>query len=91
MVKINFQEFAMPTGISGTETQAVDVRENFADVIYNNLNGIRAHELAHKIYKTEGEADYDDLEIEMITNVANAHCTPRFIDGLNGYLEAAKL
>lgn len=54
MVKINFQEFAMPTSISGAETQTADVRESFADVVYNHLNGIRAHELAHKVYKSRG-------------------------------------
>lgn len=90
-VIINFKAFAMPTGISGAETVATDVRESFADVVYNNLNGIRAHELAHKIYKSEGDTEFDEAETEMMVNVANGHCTPRFIDGLNAYVEAAKL
>lgn len=91
MVKINFQEFAMPTSISGAETQTADVRESFADVVYNHLNGIRAHELAHKVYKSEGETEFEAAEVEMLKNVADSYCTPRFIDALNNYIAAANL
>lgn len=65
----------------------MDVRETFADMIYNNVNGIKAHALALKIYKSEGEADYTDDEVKLVRVVAERLCVPGFIDGLNEQLD----
>lgn len=65
----------------------MDVRETFADMIYNNVNGIKAHALALKIYESEGEADYTDDEVKLVRTVAERLCVPGFIDGLNKQLD----
>ena len=65
----------------------MDVRETFADMIYNNVNGIKAHALALKIYESEGEADYTDDEVKLVRVVAERLCVPGFIDGLNEQLD----
>lgn len=65
----------------------MDVRETFADMIYNNVNGIKAHALALKIYESEGEADYTDDEMKLVRIVAERLCVPGFIDGLNEQLD----
>jgi hypothetical protein len=65
----------------------MDVREPFADMIYNNVNGIKAHALALKIYESEGEADYTDDEVKLVRIVAERLCVPGFIDGLNEQLD----
>ena len=65
----------------------MDVRETFADMIYNNVNGIKAHALALKIYGSEGEADYTDDEVKLVRIVAERLCVPGFIDGLNEQLD----
>ena len=65
----------------------MDVRETFADMIYNNVNGIKAHALALKIYESEGEADYTDDEVKLVCVVAERLCVPGFIDGLNEQLD----
>jgi hypothetical protein len=65
----------------------MDVRESFADMIYNNVNGIKAHALALKIYESEGEADYTDDEVKLVRIVAECLCVPGFIDGLNEQLD----
>lgn len=65
----------------------MDVRETFADMIYNNVNGIKAHALALKIYESEGEADYADDEVKLVRTVAERLCVPGFIDGLNEQLD----
>lgn len=65
----------------------MDVRETFADMIYNNVNGIKAHALALKIYESEGEADYTDDEVKLVRTVAERLCVPGFIDGLNEQLD----
>ena len=65
----------------------MDVRETFADMIYNNVNGIKAHALALKIYESQGEADYTDDEVKLVRVVAERLCVPGFIDGLNEQLD----
>lgn len=86
MTKIDFQHFKVYASISRKASHTVDVRETFADVIYNSVNGIRAHALAMKIYKSEAGTEYGEDEVRLITSVANKYCVPGFIDGLNEQL-----
>lgn len=81
-MKLNFKQFTIPTGISGRESRTGDARESLADLIYMNVNGIRAHALAIKIYKSQGAEEYDRTEVSLITRIADEYCTPAFIDGL---------
>lgn len=90
MKKINFQHFNIYTTVSRKVAQAVDVREAFADMIYKNVNGIRAHALAMKIFKSDGETEYSKEEVQMIRSVAEQLCVPGFIDGLNEQLNNPK-
>ena len=86
MSNIDFQHFKVYASISRKAVHTVDAREDFADMIYNNVNGIRAHALALKIYKSEGKTEYSDDEIKLIQAVAEKMCVPGFIDGLNEQL-----
>lgn len=91
MSKLDFQHFKVYASISRKAAHTVDARETFADVIYNNVNGIRAHALAMKIYKSEGETEYDDNEVKLMIAVANKFCVPGFIDGLNEQIYNTKI
>lgn len=82
MIKLNFQQFSVPTGISRKNRQTGDARESFANMLYLNVNGIRAHALAMKIYNSEGEENYSAEEVKLIKEVAEKLCAPNFIDGL---------
>lgn len=82
MIKLNFQQFSIPTGISRKNRQTGDARESFANMLYLNVNGIRAHALAMKIYNSEGEESYSPEEVKLIKEVAEKLCAPNFIDGL---------
>ena len=82
MTKLNFQQFSVPTGISRKNRQTGDARESFTNMLYLNVNGIRAHALAMKIYNSEGEESYSPEEIKLIKDVAEKLCVPNFIDGL---------
>lgn len=86
-MKIDFEHFSIPVGIGGGRWVTGDARERFADVIYNNMNGVRAHTLAMKIYKSSGCMEYSPAEICIIKNVAEHLCTPAFIDGLRAQME----
>lgn len=86
MIKLNFKQFSVPTGISRKNRQTGDARESFANMLYLNVNGIRAHALAMKIYNSEGEESYSPEEVKLIKEVAEKLCAPNFIDGLMGQL-----
>lgn len=86
-MKIDFQHFNVYLSVTRKEVRPMDVRETFADMIYNNVNGIKAHALALKIYGSEGEADYTDDEMKLVRIVAERLCVPGFIDGLNEQLD----
>lgn len=90
MSDIDFQHFKVYASISRKVAHTVDARESFADVIYNNVNGIRAHAIAMKIYKSEGETEYSDDEVKLIQAVADKMCVPGFIDGLLEQLDNTK-
>lgn len=87
MAKINFQQFRIPTGIDRTQYRTGDARESVANMLYLNVNGIRAHALALKIYNSEGVTDFTDEEVRSLTEVASNYGTPAFIDGLNEQIE----
>ena len=86
-MKIDFQHFNVYMAVNHKYARTMDVRESFADMIYNNVNGIKAHALALKIYESEGEADYTDDEVKLVRIVAERLCVPGFIDGLNEQLD----
>ncbi|MBO5874836.1 MAG: hypothetical protein J6Q35_07425 [Rikenellaceae bacterium] len=90
MIKLNFQQFSVPTGISRKNRQTGDARESFANMLYLNVNGIRAHALAMKIYNSEGEENYSPEEVKLIKEVAEKLCAPNFIDGLMEQLNNQK-
>ena len=86
-MQLNFQQFSVPTGVSRKNRQTGDARESFADMIYLNVNGIKAHALAMKIYQSEGAIDYSLEEVKLIIEVAEKLCAPNFIDWLNEQLD----
>lgn len=83
MKKIDFKHFKIYTTVSRKAAQTVDARETFADLIYKNVNGIKAHALALKIYENKGAVEYTDEEVQLVRTVAEQLCVPGFIDGLN--------
>ena len=82
MKRIDFEHFGIYEGVSHGRRVIGDARETFAEIIYTRTNGIRAHALALKIYRSKGMENYDDQEVALIIEAANSHCTPAFIDGL---------
>ena len=85
-MKIDFQNFKIYASVSRKSSQTIDVRETFADMIYNNVNGIKAHALALKIYDSKGTIEYGDDEVKLIRTIAEQLCVPGFIDGLEEQL-----
>ena len=86
-MKLNFKQFKLPLGIDRSRYQVGDARESMANMLYLNVNGIRAHALALKIYQSENETEYTEEEVKSILEVANLYATPAFIDGLHEMLQ----
>lgn len=86
MKKIDFQHYTIYTGIAHNQKRVGDARESMANLFYEGANGIKAHALAFKIYRSEGATEYTDEEVRMITTMVETRCTPSFIDGLREQL-----
>ena len=82
MKKINFANLSVRTGIGSYQTTRLNIKESFANMLYTQVSGIAALVLAQKIYKSEGEEEYDDNEYELIMRVANSMCVPAIIEAL---------
>ena len=51
MKKINFKELNIKLQLNNDETVTLDIRESFANIMYQKLCGIAALNLAQKIFK----------------------------------------
>ena len=87
MAKINFKKFGMFTDISQTSKTEVDVSRVFSDTLYKNATGIVAHDLALRIYRSEGEIEVNAEELALIKSLAKNGCTPLFIDSLDSNIK----
>jgi hypothetical protein len=87
MKKINFKELSVYTGISKRDKVTGDARESFANVLYTHLSGIRAKNLALKIFNSEGEVELSEEDIHLIEAAANTYCVPAFIDAIEEQLK----
>lgn len=87
MKRINFKKLLVSTDISRKHCEHVDCRESFANILYQNGNGIASHALSLKIYNSSGEMEYTDEEVVLIKKHADAFCKPFFIDALNRTIE----
>ena len=87
MKKIDFQHFRVANGIKQDVIVEMDVREQLADVIYNNVNGIAALTLAQKIYKSDGETEYDEREIKTLTEVVDNICFAAIVDAYHKIID----
>lgn len=78
---IDFQNFMSFTDISQASTIEVDIRKDFADLMYKNMNGIEAHDLALRIYRSEGDMEVSDSDVSLIKALASK-ATPIFYDSI---------
>lgn len=85
MKKINFKKFKMFTDITGKGSAEIDISLDFADKIYKNTNGVVAHDLALRIYRSEGEIELSADELEVLSAFVSK-TTPIFQDSFNANL-----
>ena len=76
MKKINFKEFQIQENLFSDTKTLVDVREGFSNVVYKNSQGIKGLDLALKIYKSDGETEFNDDELQIIKNISEICIAP---------------
>lgn len=82
MVKINFSAIRVFKDLAKTKAEVKNMKEEVANDLYQNGQGIAFHALALKIYNTQGEVELDDKEYSLLMAYANQMCTPAIIDAL---------
>ena len=85
MKKIDFRHFKVFTDISQTKSTVTDVSRDLADSIYLNANGIVAHDLAFRIYRSEGSIELSAEELAFLEKFL-AQATPVFQDSFHANL-----
>jgi hypothetical protein len=79
-MKIDFKQFKKYTKIDKSEFVEIDVREMFADNIFNV--GIADLKLAEKIFSSDDDTEFSDDEVNRVRHHA-ASLLPWFLAGLN--------
>ena len=85
MKQIDFKNFKQYNAISHETTTTVDIRRAFADLMYKNMNGIVAHDLALRIYRSEEPISLNEEEEKIVLQLAE-NGLPIFMDSLKDNL-----
>lgn len=83
---IDFSRIEIFTDVAHQNCTICDLRQQFADVIYNVGSGIESLSLAMKIYNSDGPTDYNERERQLIKSYASKCCSPAFIEAMNRIL-----
>lgn len=87
MPKIDFKHFRVFTDISQKETKEMDVSFKFADMLYKKRDGIMAHDLALRIYKSKDQVEFTQEELDELKPFVNTYFTPLFIDSFTANIQ----
>ncbi|MBD5356237.1 MAG: hypothetical protein HDR88_04420 [Bacteroides sp.] len=83
---IDFSRIEIFTDVAHQNCSICDLRQQFADVIYNVGSGIEALSLAMKIYNSDGPVEYNEREVRLIDTYTMKCCSPAFIEAMNRIL-----
>lgn len=87
MTKINFSAFSVYTDITKSTKRILDLKQAIADKLYTEIPGIAAHELALRIYRSDGEMELNDNDVVILRDFTQ-QCTgalaDSFEDAING-------
>jgi len=83
---IDFSHFQAFTGISHEKVVEQDIHKEIADLLYTQYNGIMAHDVALRIYKSEGPVEFNKEEVDFLRKFAQ-NGTPIFMDSLEANIK----
>lgn len=82
MKTINLKEFDVFTDITKKQRVRCDVRKSVANMLYNQMHGIEALNLALMIYKSEGKLVVSDDDLRTLLLAFEQFGTPALIEAL---------
>lgn len=82
MKRLNLKQLEIFTDIRHTQCVVQDVRETLADAIYSNCPGIKAHDLAFKVYRSDENTEFTDEDCGLLMRYAETLLMPFAIDAL---------
>lgn len=86
---INFTRIEVPEGIKKDRVRVTDIKEGFADLVYNQGQGVACGALALKIYHSDDNTDYTPQEVDLIKRISSILATPAVNDGILAAIEKA--
>lgn len=86
MKKINLKSIKVYLDINKENSITSDLRLDFANLLYVNVNGIAAHDLAFRLYKSEGDIEITEQEENILLETVETYCVPAFIDAIKEQL-----
>lgn len=87
MKKINFMKFDVFTDISKRQRVQCDMRRSVANLLYNQMHGIEALNLALKVHNSEGALSINDDELRILKDAVERFGTPALIDALSEHIK----
>lgn len=90
-MKVNFERIEIFVDIAKTQCVVQNVKEDLANMLYQNGFGIATHALAFKVFNSTSETEYDERECDIIKENVSRYCTPNLIDAVNGVLETISI
>lgn len=79
---INFEKLTVFTDIKKTQSLVADVKNDIADVLYQNGNGVAALALALKIYNSHDGCEINEQEYQVLMDCICRVGTPMIIEAL---------
>lgn len=89
-IKIDFTHITVPENLAHTRVRIIDIKEQFADVIYQRGTGIACHALALKIYKSTPDTGYDEREVQLILALVQQLLTPAVMDAIDDAIKVGQ-
>lgn len=89
-MKLNFAKMKIYKDVTKKEYTVQDIRVGCADIIYKCGTGVTDHALMHKVLDCTEETEFTDGEVDRMSQLFGAYCTPMFIDAFNEHLEEAR-
>ena len=83
---IDFRHFKVFADITQEKTETIDIALMFSDMLYKRINGIVAHDLALRIYKSQKPVEFTEEELGVLKPFVEGNFTPVFIDSFNANL-----
>lgn len=88
MKKINVTQAKIYKDLSKKDFAIFDIKNELANFIYNNTNGLKYHSFAMKLYNSNGIVEINEEEEELLNEI-KSELKPCIIDAIDDILGKA--